>query len=649
VYVRTILAIAALALSAAPVPAQSRAERRRQSVLEKMSRRYGTPVEVLGAAHAERAGAADPDVRQAFLADVGADPAGRGSLLPVVLELARRDPHVRTRLTATFLLSVLGLEADRDFYLDVYHPSLQDLYADRSDRVFVAAADGANVLAGWYRCDEEVVEQLERTFRGDNLRLAQRAFAGLCALTHPDSRSGVVRDSLREVLDPKTRFGVFDRKLAVRETGLRGQPATPAELAELLFADGTVAVECAEALGRLGDPSVLPALRHVDRTASHALRTPAYRARARLGDLTLLDELPEALESDHEAIQQTLLTVLAELPPSPRVDRVLSRLSERLTADDLCLTVAVTRLIRGDPGDIDRADRALGGAGYDRKAATRVLTTEVEAPEAVVGPLTTLAGNRKAGGDRARAVDRLGELGVVTDDALAVLRRLQESDRKTGLRLRAAVSLLQLGDPDAPDRIEAALGGLDVVRRENLRTPAGTAKRFAGSVLIDVVRRLAGAETLAAIPCLAAWLDPAPLNEATAEASDRESGPKPGVGATRTRERSEGPGTSPRASVRLQGPEWVEHALVRREVVAALGELAQAQRAAVADGATSETLERAVPAPERGLGDDAGVVRNEAVRALARLSGRAELAPGASRSAEAKAREAVEAWLAERG
>ena len=122
------------------------------------------------------------------------------------------------------LLSVVGLEADRALFLEAILPAIPKLQADKAELVFLDAGDELNRLCRWFRCDAEVAPLLERTFKGANLRLAQRAFQALLELEHPELRRTLVLRAIVEVLDPRSRFGVFDRKRAVLAVGGSGGP-----------------------------------------------------------------------------------------------------------------------------------------------------------------------------------------------------------------------------------------------------------------------------------------------------------------------------------------------------------------------------------------------------------------------------------------
>lgn len=629
-----VAALALLLACAAAAAGQSPAEKKRRAALEKLATKLGVPAAALDEVRGERL-AGDAAARRALLEELGARP--RGELLPLALELAEHEREYELRAAAIKLLSVLGLEADRTLYLERFLPALPRLLGDGLDKVRLAAMDEANLLARWFRCDPEVAPLLERTFQGKDFRLAQKAFYGLVELTFPPLREKQVDRALREVLDPRTRFGLFERKRAVLECGRRRGPLGAAELAELLFKDGPVAIECAQALGELGDPSVLPRLGKVDRTASHALRVPAYQARGKLGDLALLQELEGVFASDHEAIQRALVQALSE-HPAPEAGTVLGRLAPRVTDRDLRREVALARLRRGDAGDAALLEEALRADPPDAALAGRVLAIE----HAAAGELVLLVLGLEAYPEatRARAADRAGSLAL--EAARPALRRLLAGEPRPA-RLRAAASLLQLGEVDGVAAVGSALVDLDVVAREDVQTGVGKARRWSGSPLVDVCKRWARDGTTAALPLMAEWLDP------PGPAGQAAPGPGPGPGDEASRKRAPQDGGPAAGPPPPAWPAWVRHPNVRRGVVEALGELARAAQLLPADRAAAAApgLKRAIAALRRAADDPAALVRAAALGALTRLSQRAELPQGAGPGAEPAVRESVLAWVQE--
>lgn len=633
------LLLAALLAPGASAQAGKQAEKRRQQALEKLAKKLSIPEAELAAAGAER-WAGDVAARRALLVDLGAKP--RGPLLPLVVEAALHEPDFELRRAAVKLLSVVGLEADRALHLAAL-PAFPRLLGDKSELVFQDAGDELVRLERWFGCDAEVTPLLERAFRGENLRVAQRAFQGLLQVEEPGLRAGPVKRAVLEVLDKKSRFNPNDRKRAVLAIpdGLR-DVATPAALAATMHEDGPIAVEIAQVLGELGDASVLPQLRRVDRTSSHALRIPAYHARGRLGDEQLLVELPAALDSDHLNIQLAILEAL-RWPKEPRIDAALARL--QVADETVRRAVALCRVARGDAGGVGPLLPLVEGPTPDGPISGRALRLEHPAAAPLV---RAIAKNPAQEGRRERAVDRLGDERFVDDECRALLARLAAEGGPSALRLRAAASLLQLAPPDgvgaitstqAVAAVTSALIDLDVVSREDVATGVGTARRFTGSPLLDVVARWSEAGAVQAAPLLARWVDPPPAKA-----------PAPKAGDDASKQRGDGPAAPP-------PPDWppfVRHAFVRRGVVAALGELTVALAAKVeaSDGPARAAREaeraRAIAALGRCLDDPAGVVRAEATRALARVSGVDRLPRGAAVAVEEEVRTRVRGWLAGR-
>lgn len=628
-----LFALVVLAAPVAPAAAQSREERKREQVIERLAKKLGVDAGELAAVGAERYVARDAAARKAVLADLGRRP--RGSLVPLVVDAALEDGDFENRRSAVKLLSVVGLDGDRSLFLGSILPALPRLFADKSELIWQDAADELNRFVRLFACDAEVAPLLERSFKGANLRLAQRAFQGLLLLENPELRQDLVLRAVVEVIHPKARFGVFDRKRGILAIPEHREAATPQALAALMLEDGTIAVEIAQVLGELGDRQVLGQLRRIDRTASHKLRIPAYDARGLLSDELLVQELLPALESDHPNIQKALLEALGWVN-DPKVDVALARLAQTVTDATLRRTIALARLRRGDAGDEALLRAALEGAG-DAGLARDVLDVE---HAAAIPLLVVIAknGDDAMAGPRGRAIDLLGERGLDTPANRELLTKLQKGD-PSALRLRAAASLVQLGAPDGVAAVTSALIGLDVVSREDVLTDACIARRFSGSPLLDVMARWGRARTVAAAPLLARWLDPPPV---------AAPAPGPAAPAGGTSERRD----PPPGPVAPTPPAFLSHQLVRREAVAALGELAVALAERLrtapdeAKPALATDLREATVALGVRLDDPAGVVRNAAVRALARLSGQDALAPGAALATEEEVRAKMRVWLA---
>lgn len=625
--------VALVFASAAPAAAQNREERKRAQVVERLAKKLGVDAAELAAVSADRYASRDAATRRALLAELGQRP--RGALVPLVVDAALEDADFENRRTAVKLLSVVGLDGDRSLFLGSILPALPRLFADKSELIWQDAADELNRFARWFACDAEVAPLLEKNFKGANLRLAQRAFQGLLLLENPELRQDLVLRAVLEVIHPRARFGVFDRKRGILAIPEHRAAATPQALATLMLEDGTIAVEIAQVLGELGDQQVLPQLRRIDRTASHKLRIPTYDARGHLSDELLLQELLPALESDHPNIQKAILEALGWVR-DPKVDQALARLAMTITDPTLRRTIAIARLRRGDGGDEAQLRPALEGAG-DAALAQDVLDVE---HAAAVPLLVVIAknGDGAMAGPRARAVDLIGERGLDSPETRELLKKLQVGD-PSALKLRAAASLLQLGAEDGVAAVTSALIGLDVVSREDVVTDACIARRFSGSPLLGVMARWGRGRVVRAAPLLAGWLDPPPA------AAPAPAPATPAGGTSERREPAPGP-------VAPTPPAFLAHALVRRGAVAALGDLAVAlaeQLKTAPDGAQAALaadLRRATVALGVRLDDPAGVVRNAAVRALARLSGQDALAPGAPMATEEEVRAKMRAWLA---
>jgi hypothetical protein len=627
-----------VALMGATAQAQSKSKlrkKRAEAKLRKVSKKLNVDLDALRKAGGERFLSRKSKVRRALLAAIAAKRPPE--LVPVVVALALSDKDLEIRESAVKLLSVVGLDADRDAYLDSVMPALAKLVKDKHQNIHLGAADEARTLARWFKHDQEVAAFFEALFDGKHYPLAVRGWKGLIDLANADVREGVVQRAMREVQDRRSRFAVFERRRSFRENGPRGGPWEAKALAALVIEDGTVAVSCTQALADLGDPVALPYLRRIGRTSAHVLRIPALMTRGILGDSTLLGELEETLDSDHVAIKAALIAAVAKLEHK-RVDPILARLSKGANEPVLQQAIALARLERDDDGDAELLGDELDGAKPSRRIARAVLATEARAAQALVvriaqssaDPLKSL---------RRRAVARIGDEKIDSKPVRELLRSLQKRDPKDALRLQAAASLLQLGEAKSDALVEAALKDYDVVNRTEVTTPVGKGRRFNGSPLISVLQRLGRTETLAAVPLLAKWLDP-PL-----PVQPKAVGP----GDDTTKERKLPEEVAPPTL-----PEWLAHPFVRREAVAALGALALAldarvktpgkadDKAAAEDTKTQRLL--ALRALVRSLSDTQGVVRRAAIRALVTIGG-GELPVGASLDEEDEALSEVQQWL----
>lgn len=630
-----LVALGAVLLAGPPPALADGKEEKRRRVTDKLAQRLGVPPDDLFAAGGERWAARDPAQRRAFLVDLGAAP--RGALLPLVIEAALEDDDFECRHGAVELLSVVGLEADRAVYLERLLPAVPKLLADKSELIYLDAADELARLERWLRCDEDVCPTLERLFASPNLKVAGKGLQGLVRLEHPALRAGVATKAIVEVLRAQSRFGPPERKRAVLAVPEHRDAAPPQALAAVMLNDGPIAVEIAQVLGRLGDASVLPTLRKVGPTSSHALRIPAYRARGLLDDHALLQELPPAVEGDHVNIQVAIIEAISRLTER-HTDEVLEKAAGAVKDPAVRRAVALARLRRGVAADVELLRPLVAGEKRDGAVTDEVLAiagdrAAKDAVHAAAAPLVVaIAKDPDQGGRRERAIDLLGDPRHADEASRLYLKRAALEGDPSGLRLRAAASLVQLGVEGSVATVNSALIDLDVVSREDVKTTLGTARRFSGSPLLLVVERWAEAKTTAAVGAICSWLEP------KARAAPPPRPPAAGK-PDKTRARPDpAPGAPTVASPEL--PAHVRHPLVRRGVVAALGalalELPEAERGP------------ALAALARSLDDPAGVVRAAAVRALVLLSGVDRFPAGSSVAVEREVDAKLRAWLATR-
>lgn len=641
-------ALLALLVGAGPLWAQGKAKapkklpKRVLRKLAKVGKKLGVPAEALVAVGGERLLSRRPGDLRALLVTLHRrlDPR----LLPLVTHLAqqpRLEPELR--YAAVALIPAFALEGDRPAYLEL-RAVFKQLYRDEFQRVWELAAEGNHLLLGWFEVEREVVDLFERTYRAKHYRKAQRAYRAILDLRHPELRAGVAQEALREALDPRSRFGIKERSRAVRENGRRGAPLSVLELGRLLHKDGTVAVACADALAELGDPRALPALRKIGRTSAHVLRIPVLRARGRLQDATLLELVQPTFADDHVRIRAALIEALALLKHD-KVDELLRRLDGVAQDEAVRRALDLVRLRRGDPEVVGRLREVM--LEPDLGLARQILRIEHRVTDPLLIDLAT-SEVKELQGLRRSAVALAGARRLADPDLRAALVSLCEGDDKTALRLHAAGTLLQLGAEGARKQVQLALKDFAQIKRVDLKTGLGKARRFNGSHLGDVARRWARGRSWAALPLLSRWLDPP---RPAAKQGEPPAEPERGGG---TRTRGKGPAArQPRPPAKA--PKFARHAFVRRTLVEALGDLvrdASAARAGKAQPGWPEAPEQLAAWSERGraalgraLDDSHALVRRAAIRALARIDGH-ELLPGASLEEEAAALEVAEAVLA---
>lgn len=635
----------ALCAAGAPPEGDPPRPRKLQRALEKASKKLEIPVEVLAKVGGHRVFSRRPEDTAALVSDLHGQRDPR--LLPLLCALAQNPKlEIELRCALIRLLPVYALEGDSGDYLAL-QPVFARLYGDEFQRAWEEAADANLLLLEWFDQERAVEGLFAKTYRGKFYRKAQRAYRAVLRFQHPELRSGVALEALREAFAKGTRFGIQERNLAVRENGLRGEPLSVAQLAELVHSDGTIAVACAQALGELGDRAALPSLRTIGRTSSHALRIPVLIARGRLQDESLATLIGPTLSDDHASIQVALLEALA-LVRHEKVDAILAALDARLAGEpELRRQLDLLRLGRGDPAGLERLAARLAETPPDARLARQVVALSSPAADPLLLQLAQREAKELAGPRRA-AVARLGTRRQASEQVVSLLRGLcqgKERQDKTPLRLQAAASLLQLGVADAAAVVTESLADFEVVRRVDVKTAQGKGRRYAGSHLSEVAARWARDKTWAALPLVAPWLDPLDPK------GGAQPAPVPAGGETRTR------GGAPTRAARppARHPKWLAHAFVRRDVVEALAELCWAAREAQAGRREEPWPEAPESLPAwrrageaalaRALDDSHALVRRAAIRGLARLADHA-LPPGADAAEEARALKAAEAYLA---
>jgi len=629
-------------------PLSKKARARLEKKLNKASKKLGVPVEALAKVGGQRVLSRRGADLKALCVDMHRKVDARN--LPILVRLAssaKLDPDLRNAALA--LIAVYALEGDSEAYLGL-QPTYRKLYRDAFQKVWEAAADQNRSLLAWFDLDREVAELFSETYRGKHYRKAQRAYRAVLDFRHPDLREGVAQEALKEALAKRSRFGIKERQLAVRECGRRGLPLGAPELAELLHADGTVAVACAEALAELGDASVLPSLRKIGRTSSHVLRIPVLLTRGKLQDASLVDLIGPTFHDDHARIRGALVRALIELRHE-KVDLILEGLAKRVAGEPaLERALDLGRLRRGDAAGVGRLGEALMGDEASAGLARQILAIPDPAANVLVDQIAHSEA-KPLQGLRPRALGELASRKLLDTGTVAWIGSLCTGKDKTPLRLQAASVLVQAGAPQARAKLREALKDFQVVRRVDVRTPLGKARRFNGSHLDLVCRRWARDRAWRAIPVLSRWLNPPEKAKGKDQPAERDEPAKKDKG-TRARGGAAGPAPLRQPA---RPPKFLRHAFVRREAVVALGRLLKSAQD-VEQGQAKKSWPKApaklpawrkagLEALERSLGDSHALVRRAAVRAIARLAG-VTLEPGASLKEEATVKAAAEAFLA---
>jgi HEAT repeat protein len=625
---------------------------RAEDDVDRFAKHVKTSPAELRAAGAAKALSGDPGLRRAFLLETAQKAPPHAAALPLLVHLAQQDEDPKVRLAALKLVGHVGVVCDRDALRAIFFPELRRrMTVEKAGPEERAALEETIRLARFFKLDQEVSRDLDSVYKGSDFVLRSIAFQALAELAEPSLDEKLVRPACFTVLDATAGFSVFDRRCALREIAKR-QDKNALARATAALGEGPLAIEAASAFGELGDARGLDALRGIDRTASHGLRAEAFRARARLDDARLPDELAAFLGDDNAGLLERLIESLGEmrsdapkklleslaqgkLPAAREERRVLEHHEDELEKERRRFKRAagLALLARGEAPGLDVVKAELASKDFGQGELEGLAAKVMRLPHATGLVVTVLEDARFGDTARLLAAGRAGEEKLA--DALPLLEKIAADETlPVRLRLEARASRYELG---AKDALGDLLGFMkdhdDVVRNDEEPTLVDSKvklHRYAGSALVPFVERLEKKKEEASLEVFLELLAPetapigtaAPAKPAAGKTDGKTDGktvskpaakqdPKPSPGARRARDQF----------------------LRARAVVAA---------ARVAGPKAAKVL-------ARGLADPMSEVRAAALREIGRLSGKFTLPLGADASEETKATKLAQAWLGQQG
>ncbi len=638
---RARLALVAVVFLAAPV--------RADDDIDRFAKHYKTSAAELRAAGAAKALSSDPALRRQFLLETAQAAPPRAAALPLLVHLAQQDEDPKVRLAALKLTGHVGVVCDRDALRAIFFPELRRRMAvEKAGPEERAALEETVRLARFFKLDQEVSRDLDSVFKGTDFVLRSIAFQALAELAEPSLDEKLVRPACFTVLDATAGFSVFDRRCALREIARR-QDKNALARATAALGEGPLAIEAAAALGELGDARGLEALRGIDRTASHGLRAEAFRARARLDDSRLPDELASMLEDDNAGLLERLVESLGamrsdaprklleslaqgKLPAAREERRVLEHHEDELEKERRRFKRAagLALLARGEAPGLDVVKAELASKDFAQGELEGLATKVMRLPHATGLVVTVLDDPRFGDTARLLAAGRAGEERLA--DALPLLEKIAADETlPVRLRFEARASRYELG---AKGALSDLLGFLkdkdDAVHNDEepmLVDWKVKLRRYAGSALVPFVERLEKKKEESSLEVFFELLAPetAPIGtaapaKAPAGKTDGKTVSKPGAP---TKDPKQNP---PSRRARDQ--------FLRARVVVAAARVAGPKAARVI---------------ARGLADPMSEVRAAALREIGRLSGKFTLPLGADAAEEAKAAKLAQAWLRQQG
>jgi HEAT repeat protein len=565
---------------------------------------------------AERLFHKDPHVRGAIVKELADTP--RPAYLPLLVRIARKplkslnDPDWPMRLTAAKVLSVPGLLASRKSFDHLVFPAIKANFRDpiKSGQLKRASMEELNRFNRWFRRDKLLIDFYKEVFEGDDYNLSYLAFYGMLDLKNAKIQQEVVLPAIRRVITTK-KYGVFQRRRAIRELANRGDRELLPWLQKRMVKEATIAIACCRALGKLLDQRSVKALRKIKpKAAVHRLLRPAWWARGRLQDKSLLKLVPRIMARGHRDMKQALLEAVGEID-DPRVVPMLKKILSGSRDVMVRRSVALGLLKRKDGSGVDVLEEVVSGGNLDPSIARKILYVN----DPVTTPLLKAIIANEQIPEQYEDI-RLDAVSLVGERQIGELRDFLKSlyFKYDGLiKFHLAISLYELGETWIIKEKNMVwwLGKFEDHERweeDRYWTVMGRrkwkVKRFRGDAIIDAMRKFKRTRRREMLPFLRLLLKKRGKGEPIAEGT-----------VTRDRE--------------YENPYFVTNPFVRREVV---------ETAALIGG--KETLDLL----QAALEDESLVVRAAALRGVGDVTGAFRLEQGATEQEEEAALTRYAEW-----